>query len=209
MSDPQAPRPPQRTQGAVLADLAVFLALFFGLWTLSVASLWNDLGGGPWWAVLKLVLWGVLPALYARLCFGPSWIRRTGAWPVSWRVLLIGAAAGAATLVAVQLTDAAFPPPTVSAVLLPLAAELLFRGVLQERLRYALGGRAAPAVIVQALLFTAAHVPGWVLLDLRPGLVGIATVLAVGLVAGALRAATGSLWPGAFLHVVNNLAAPG
>lgn len=205
MSDTQTQRP----QGAVLADLAIFLVLFFGLWTLAVARLWDDLGGGPWWTVLKFVLWGVLPALYARLSFGPFWIRRTGAWPVTWRALLIGAAAGAIMLIAVQMTDASWPPPTLSAVLLPLVAEFLFRGVLQERLRYALGGHAAPAVIVQALLFTAACAPGWLLLGLHPGPVGVGTVLAVGLVAGTLRAATGSLWPGAILHVVNNLAAPG
>jgi membrane protease YdiL (CAAX protease family) len=205
MSDPKAQRP----RAAVLADLAVFLLIFFGLWTLAVAKLWDDLGGGPGWAAVKFALWVGLSAPYARLSFGAGWMHRTGLASLSWRGLLLGAAAAALMLIFLQTTDASWPPPTVSTVLLPLAAEFTFRGVLQERLRYALGGSAAAAVIVQALLFTGAHVPGWLLLDLHPGPVGVGTVLVVGLIAGALRAATGSLWPGAILHVVNNLAAPG
>jgi membrane protease YdiL (CAAX protease family) len=199
----------QPRRAAVLADLIVFFALFAGLWTLAVAKLWNDLGGTPWWYLLKALLWAVLPAFYARLSFGPGWKQRTGLLALSWRLALIALAAGTAMLLAVQMTDAAWPPLTLSAFLVPLVEEFAFRGVVQERLRFALGGRQVAAVIVQALLFTSMHVPGWVLLDLHPGAVGVAAVLAVGLLAGALRAWTGSLWPGYALHLINNLAAPG
>ena len=193
----------------MLADLAVFLLIFFGLWSLAIARLWEGLGGGPAWAAVKFALWMGLSVPYARLCFGPGWIGRTGLATLSWRGLLVGAAAAALMGILLQMTDASWPTPTPAAVLLPLAGEFTFRGVVQERLRYALGGGAAAAVFMQALLFTAAYVPGWLLLGLHPGPVGVGTMLAVGLAAGTLRAATGSLWPGAILHVVNNLAAPG
>ena len=201
-----------RGRTAVLADLAVFLLLFAGLWIAAIATLWEHWGGGPAWLTLKLALWGALPALYARAAFGPDWRRRIGLVRPT-RQALVATAAAAAAVIAVELIRAEFTglaafaaPLTLSAVLVPLLEELAFRGVVQERLRFAFGN-AAVAVGVQAVLFTLFHMPGWLLLDRAPTLPVAASVFAIGLVTGALRTWTGSLLPGAALHLAGNLAA--
>ena len=74
----------------------------------------------------------------------------------------------------------------------PLAEELVFRGAVQGLLR-PLGPRAA--VCVQAALFAVQHgTPAC-----------MASAPGCGLVRGARRDRTGSLWPGMLLHTLNNL----
>ena len=85
---------------------------------------------------------------------------------------------------------------TLMALLPPVAEELLFRGWLLSAL---LGqrpsrGRLAAAVVVQAALFAVAHV----LPERMPA------TFSLGLVAGCLRLATGSILPAIVLHSVHN-----
>ena len=85
---------------------------------------------------------------------------------------------------------------TLMALLPPVAEELLFRGWLLS----ALSGerptrrRLAVAVVVQAALFAAAHV----LPERMPA------TFSLGIVAGVLRVATGSILPAIVLHSVHN-----
>jgi len=85
---------------------------------------------------------------------------------------------------------------TLMALLPPVAEELLFRGWLLSALagERPTRGRLAAAVVVQAALFALAH-----LLPER-----MPATFSLGLVAGVLRVATGSLLPAVVLHSVHN-----
>ena len=85
---------------------------------------------------------------------------------------------------------------TLMALLPPVAEELLFRGWLLSALagERPTRGRLAAAVVVQAALFAVAHV----LPERMPA------TFSLGLVAGWLRVATGSLLPAVVLHSVHN-----
>ena len=74
----------------------------------------------------------------------------------------------------------------------PVVEELVFRGIIQQLAR-PLGERQA--VALQAVLFAVQH----------RGPAGMAYALVCGLVLGTLRSRTGSVWPGMFLHTLNNL----
>ena len=82
----------------------------------------------------------------------------------------------------------------VTAVLAPWAEELLFRGVIQQRLETLLG--PAEALIVQAALFSALHLSAVILV----------THFAMGLALGWLLRKSGSLYPGMALHALWNTA---
>ena len=83
---------------------------------------------------------------------------------------------------------------TIGAIcLLPaLAEEVFFRGYLQPRFS-ALG--AAGAIVLQAILFATFHAD----------LYGLPIYLVSGLLLGALRYWSGSIWPGVLAHFTNNL----
>ena len=85
---------------------------------------------------------------------------------------------------------------TLMALLPPVAEELLFRGWLLSALagERPTRGRLAAAVVVQAALFAVAHI----LPERMPA------TFSLGLVAGWLRVATGSLLPAVVLHSVHN-----
>lgn len=89
-------------------------------------------------------------------------------------------------------------------LLVGASEEVVFRGfylpLLAERFSF------LSANLLQALLFTAIHVPGWILLHrFAPG--PALEVFALGLVLGWLRRRFDSLWGCALLHSLNNLAA--
>ena len=74
----------------------------------------------------------------------------------------------------------------------PIVEELVFRGAVQQLAR-PLGVRQA--VALQAVLFALQHgTPA-----------GMAWALVCGLGLGVLRERTGRVWPGMFLHILNNL----
>lgn len=76
--------------------------------------------------------------------------------------------------------------------LVPFAEELFFRGMFYPVLRRRLA--PAPAILLNAALFSVAHV--FVLL--LPGL------FVVGLLLAYLRERSGSIWPGVLLHALQN-----
>jgi membrane protease YdiL (CAAX protease family) len=83
-------------------------------------------------------------------------------------------------------------PPWVGyvsiALVTPISEELLFRGLIQPKLEQVL--RPVEALVVQAVLFSAAH--------LSP--VILATHFVMGLAFGWVRRRTGSLFPSMVLH---------
>ena len=83
----------------------------------------------------------------------------------------------------------------VAAILVPLAEELVFRGILQESAQRSLG--PVTAAIVVGLIFAAAHFEPWYLLPLS----------VIGIVLGLTRLATGSVLASAIVHGSYNLGA--
>lgn len=74
----------------------------------------------------------------------------------------------------------------------PLAEEIVFRGAVQSFLQPLGGGTA---VLLQALLFAVQH----------GSAAAVAYAFCMGLVFGWMRQRTGSVLPGAALHIINNL----
>jgi hypothetical protein len=95
---------------------------------------------------------------------------------------------------------AGFLPLLVFALVVaaPLSEELVFRGFMLEGMRHS---RAGP---VLAVLITAGV---WAAIHTQYGPLGIGTVFVMGLVLGAARLKTGSIWVPVVLHGLNNLVA--
>lgn len=87
-------------------------------------------------------------------------------------------------------------------VLAPFAEELLFRGYFFGRLSGKIGKWLA--VIVTALVFGSMHLIGFDDNGIVLQWGAAADTFAMGLVAGSLRAFTGSIWAGVILHAVKN-----
>jgi membrane protease YdiL (CAAX protease family) len=100
----------------------------------------------------------------------PSWAEREAGWPI-WAQLL------------------------TSALLPAVIEELMFRGVILQRLRAV--GTTTLAVAAQAMMFAVLH---WNPVLLLPGFV-------FGCLAGALRVAVAALWAPMLLHLAWNTAA--
>lgn len=83
-------------------------------------------------------------------------------------------------------------------IVAPIAEEVLFRGYLQGKV--ASMTNPIIAVIVSALAFGAMHLPG----NSEPQWSVAVDTFALGLVLGALRAYTGSIWAGVLLHSLKN-----
>lgn len=91
-------------------------------------------------------------------------------------------------------------------VLAPFAEEALFRGYFLGKLQRIIGGWRA--VLIVAVVFALLHLPGAVTqqgIDLQ--WMVMIDVFALGLVLGALRILTGSIWAGVLLHMFKNMIA--
>jgi len=141
------------------------------------------------------------------------------AWTVTGVLVLFGTLA-AATLVAEQLglgvtehsvAESAEDNPAVLLPMIPLSVlvtgpveELLYRGVVQTRLKEAFS--AAPAVAIAAAIFSVVHVPAYAAgggLDAAL-LTTLAVLFILGGVLGALYEHTGNLFVPAVAHGVYN-----
>jgi membrane protease YdiL (CAAX protease family) len=95
-------------------------------------------------------------------------------------------------------------------VIAPILEELLFRGLFWSALERA-KMRAVHVWVLSATAFAALHLPGWFATQAAsPSMLGqLGLVFLAGLYFGAGRWLTGSAWPAALLHLVNNLASTG
>jgi membrane protease YdiL (CAAX protease family) len=82
----------------------------------------------------------------------------------------------------------------------PIIEELYFRGVVQSVLMRSLG--TTPGIVVQAMLFGAAHFQ--VGMTFNQAAVKCGTIFVLGLFLGSLRARTGRLGAGMVAHATNN-----
>jgi len=83
----------------------------------------------------------------------------------------------------------------VAAVVPGICEEVAFRGLIQGGIRRTFGVKAG--VSVTSLLFAVIHLSPW----------NFFALIAMGLFLGILREKTGSIWPGALAHTVNNTIA--
>ncbi len=90
-------------------------------------------------------------------------------------------------------------------VLVGFSEEVVFRGFLLPQLAERMSFRAAN--LLQAAMFLAMHVPGWILLHqfVLPGiLTSLGFVFLIGVVLGIAWKRSGSLWACIVIHSVNN-----
>ena len=88
----------------------------------------------------------------------------------------------------------------------PIGEELLFRGLVFERVRRMFPTTRWPAIIVSTGAFSLHHLA----LDAAPHgllLAQVAFTIPMGLVLGALRDRTRGIWPGLTVHVLTNIPA--
>ncbi len=209
--------PNARTARGPLRDIAVFFIAFAALWTADVILAWR----------LELVPEGLRPSLRTVL-----WICAVGGWiewqrtpmPVRWlglAPLSLGQAActfiAFASIFGGNLLRVRFlSPPSHQLGAMPLTGvawgfvsvfieELVFRGVVQTRL--AENGPAPLAIIAAAVLFLLIHVPGWAILAMPVDVRMAVSIFLIGVICGALRHWSGSLWPAVAAHWANNLGA--
>lgn len=83
----------------------------------------------------------------------------------------------------------------VAAIIPGICEEITFRGVIHEGIRATYGPSAA--IVVTSILFALIHLSPWNFLSL----------ICMGVFLGLLREKTGSIWPGAVAHAVNNALA--
>jgi membrane protease YdiL (CAAX protease family) len=199
------------------SDLAIFVGGFFVIWTGWTIVAWK-LGIVPeparFW--LRTAIW-IAPALiWVRWQKTPAPLTWLALKPVNMVAVPVSVAAVVILLVwnglRVAVTGASIDRfgqlgglALVSVLVGAFVEELLFRGVIQTRLSETLG--SWPAVLLAAALFLLIHVPGWLLLDLPVNAQVVGSVFAIGVICGALRHSTRSIWPAVAAHWANNIGA--
>jgi membrane protease YdiL (CAAX protease family) len=197
--------------------IGAYGALFFGMLVIGAPAQQHGIVTGLW---ITEALAIALPAVFA-LCFaGVRFAPYLGLRPLRWKHALIAVAVAVANQPVVSfLTWAAhsvLPPavvedfdakqrmldsifrlhaiPMIVTVTLaaPLGEELFFRGFALPALRRSLG--PIPALLLSAALFSLLHVDA----------VGFIGLLEIGVLLGALRWWSGSLWAAVIGHAVNN-----
>src|SRR6516162_1659307 len=139
-----------------------------------------------------------------------------GLWPISLRKFGLAVAGFVSILgwnwlrvnfLATSVNGAAFAEPDllVWSFIGVFVEELLFRGVVQTQIAETYS--ALTAILITSVLFLAIHVPGWIILSIPVNAATVATVFLVGLICGAVRQWSKSLWPGVAIHWSNNLGA--
>lgn len=83
----------------------------------------------------------------------------------------------------------------VAALVPGICEEITFRGLIQEGIRATYGPKVA--VVITSILFAVIHLSIW----------NFVALVIIGMFLGVLKEKTGSIWPGAVAHTVNNAMA--
>jgi len=194
-----------RREALVLVGLAVAFPL-------SVLAVPDDLA----YPLLKIGLLLIAPLVVFRLLRGTGPVARTVPRPLVWAAPCAAALAWFLTSqvgpLATPLTQGLPDPVTLAVISLvtlltaSVLEEFFYRAWLQTRLERLIG--VGPAVVAQALLFTAMHV-GHIAAHPAGLVTGVAGALAVqgvfGLMQGVLWARYRNIWVIVAIHVVTNL----
>jgi membrane protease YdiL (CAAX protease family) len=198
-------------------DLAVFLMAFSIFWIAAVIAVWK-LGvlpeaARPWFRTAVWIGACVLRIAWRRPDAPATWL---GLWP--FKAGQIGLAIFAFAVIfawnflRVQVLAtplgqlAAMVPRALAWSLVGVfVEELLFRGVVQGELAECFS--SPTPIFGAATLFLLIHVPGWIILDIPASAITVASVFLIGVISGALRVWSKSLWPAVAAHWSNNLGA--
>jgi membrane protease YdiL (CAAX protease family) len=213
MGQPMPHRPPLNR------GFVVFLLGFFAVWSVWCVVLYRapeTFMDGRIRGLARLLLWIVPTLIYVAWSEKGAVITYLRLWPHAGKGVLWGLAAailhpvaeavyrlyrGSATLVLPGEAD--WLNPILGA---PLAEELLFRGVVLQRLAEALG--RPWAVVASAVLFSLIHLPAWWLSGDRAAwdlLAAEGMMVVYGVVFAVVFLASGSLWAPLIYHWANNL----
>jgi membrane protease YdiL (CAAX protease family) len=198
-------------------DLAIFVVGFFVVWTAWIILAWTfALVPEAARPVLRAAIWITAALIWVRWQEIKAPLAWLGLKPVNLGTVALSAAAFLGLLawngVRVAVMGGALgragqlgPLALLTGFVGIFVEELVFRGVVQTQLAEMM--RSWLAIPLAAVLFLMIHVPGWLLLGLpmTPQLVG--TVFAIGVICGALRQWSRSLWPGVAAHWANNIGA--
>jgi membrane protease YdiL (CAAX protease family) len=193
-----------------LLELTLFVGGFFAAWTVAVLAVWK-LGWlpeqyRPWF---RTAIWCGAAVVWVRWQQPRDPLRQLGLWPVS-QVSIFASLIGFAALFGWNILRVQILEPQLGrlaelslggyawSLIGVLVEELIFRGVIQPQLAQKFP--ASIAIALTALLFLAIHIPGWLLLAIPIGPVGVASILALGGITGAIRHWTASLWPAVAAH---------
>jgi membrane protease YdiL (CAAX protease family) len=209
-------------------SLALFLAVFFVLWTLRATlfyavdeSIASPTLRAAYADLLKLVVWvlpaaafaywlrGAPPLKYLGLTVVPS--RRNSLLCLAITVIFLLAVTlfeitiGAKSFSGASLSSLPAALALLQLVLSPLLEELLFRGLVMKELMGLLPTYLATALT--SLLFVGAHLPFWLSHGgLTQAMIANAFgVFAFSVVACSLFAMTKSIWPPTVAHIANNI----
>jgi len=199
------------------AAIAAYCALLFGMLVIATPAQVQGVIAGLWATEVLAI---ALPAAFALALAGVKFAPYLGFRRLSWKHVIVAIAVAAAnqpvvsfvtfiahemlprTLVAdfdarQRMLDSVFrmnavPMLITVTVAAPLGEEIFFRGFALPALRRTFGLFAA--LLVSAALFSMLHMDP----------VGFAGLLEIGLLLGALRVWSGSLWTAVIGHAVNN-----
>lgn len=208
-------------------EILLFILCFFVVWTVRATCLYaiddaiaSDALRTIYSVAMKLVLWA------APACGFAWWVRHTS--PIrylrlsvmpparQWAlyVVVIGTflaaivgfetITGGKRLALAGLSPAL--PGLLSAIVVPVTEELLFRGVFLRELADLLPRWGAN--LLTSLLFAGIHLPFWLSHgSAQTALLQAGGVFIFSLLAGWLYLRSASLWPSALAHIANNLVA--
>ena len=189
----------------ITIEIALVLALVLGQYVafggLALASLRiRDLD----WAAVRAYLGVRLPSLRTLLAVLAGWLVIFGSiLAIGFLVQLLGAETAENTTGELARTSPAIIPPLIVAMFLVVgpSEEILYRGVVQGRLREALG--PVPAIVLASAIFALIH---WFALTggASARLVTVAILFVPSLVFGAVYEYTGNLVAAALLHAIHN-----
>jgi membrane protease YdiL (CAAX protease family) len=207
----------QKSSSSSFRDLSVFIVIFFCVWIAAVTLIWKSgFVAEPLRPWARTAIWigaGFSWTWWQKLPRPCEWL---GLVPVSRWALTCSVGVFCALIILNVLRIQIVMAPThhlltwtapqfVWSFTGVFAEELVFRGVILVEALILF----SPfwAIILSAILFVFIHIPGWVLLSLPVDGLEVATVFLVGLIAGWLRWATGSIWPAVAAHWANNIGA--
>lgn len=197
----------------ILLLVSLFLTTTVNRWTgVALVSVHPDAG---WIASAAIPSCIVILSLY--FCLGSRAVLR---WPqlsppnrrfivslsALWLGLWLSASVAAAFAMGYWPTYARGWPAILAFIVFgPIGEELLFRGMIFERVRRIWANSARPAIWISTIAFSLHHIQLHRLPLDGAALAQIGFTLPMGLVFAQLRERSGSLWPALLLHAATNL----
>lgn len=205
-------------------SLVLFICVaWIGVWLLELwlapryAWVNTHLAQSLYWLAMKILIW-VLPALYVIRYSGSTFHETMGfgrpraalGWGIGIGLCLALITVAVKRVTHQQLLSTPLSWSLFTAVIVaPVTEEIAFRGAVLPALQRRLGFFSAN--LITALLFTAAHVPGWyfrhsLMSNLRSPVGGAVSVFLLGFVFGWVAHKSKSVSGGILTHLISNVS---